>query len=254
MEPQNTHASPIDSKTCEDNSAYRVTELNSISPEGLVSESIMAITTNMGKSIIVGRSSDSFAKSIIGLNQFNVKIKSIYYAAKADDPLADLMLLTIEKDFQKTLFEQRTALGHLEISLQKVKLEMEKEAVNYNLSYKIGENPLSIKLNYKLQYAHLVAFLISIFDQIVAHLMMLEAYGEINKSDFHRRVQIYGKAIRRIYRYGQFWKNHKICRQDVIKQSDRYLEARNYFLKTFNLKLTDDILYKDRMPQWGPNR
>jgi len=253
------------SLTSEDSAIYEVKELNEKRVGGLELESTIVINTNMGKTIILGRMTDSYAKSIIGLHQFHIKIKSTFYAAKADNPYADLMLLRVEDDFHDSLAEYQKVISDLKNKIKAREVETDAFGVasveefstpktkQASIRYKCTQDSLAIKINYKLQYGHIVAFLISNYDHIATLLLIAKAYGIITSKEFYRELQIQGKPIRRIYRYGQFWKNHKITRQDVYNSSKGYLEAQNYFMKTYNIELTYDVLTKERLPLWGPN-
>lgn len=233
---------------------HRVTDIKKLNPGPLESESVMTINTVMGKSIILGRPADSYAKTIIGLHRFNNKAKSIYYAAKADNPYADLILLIIEQDFYDSLLQYKSAVTALYDKVNEVEVIIkQQEDRQFHISHKFDLSPLTIKLEYKLQYGHLVALLISYYDRIVTLLLKLQVYGEISKKDFHHETQKQGKPIRRIYRYGQFWKNHKITRSDVRAGTSEYQAASRYFDKTFGIKLTSNIMSQIKLPQWGPD-
>lgn len=230
---------------------HKIEEVSSFSPANLRSESVMTIYTLMGKSIIVGRESNNYAKTIIGLHRFYVRIKSVYYAA-ADNPFADLILIVIEKDIYRSLNDYEITIKSL---TEKIKMVEKSNDKNYQfkVSYKLDLSPLKIKLNYRLQYGHLLARLISLYDQVIVLLLKMQVYGALNKKQLNYEMQKQGKPIRRIYRYGQFWKNYNIKRNDAILMTDDFKSASVYFEKTFSVHLNQDILLKKELPEYGPN-
>lgn len=173
----------------------------------------LKLHTHLAINLFRGRRADKSKniRPIVGVSLFAGQARTIWFAARDDDPYADQCLLEIEHAHaeckecldrhETTLNELMGAIDGLEVSLQTC------------------EEPLEIELNFSSPWSYRTVLLLLQYDRIVRLGLTTRHVGFIGDQEWHDIVSDSGRALRNLMGQVDRWIMTGVTREDIRKNT-----------------------------------
>jgi len=177
----------------------------------------LTVQTRQAQRLIRGRSGSTDKPAIVGLVGFADRLRSIWQAARNDDPYADWWLIKIHEVLQQARELVRRSLAEFD----------EKLARSSAIEVAVAESlrPYRIPLQFANPYAYKGAQLIGEYDTLVRTLLTGCYVGLLERSSSERIVQLGGHRIRRAFAVPQGYRLLDIDRASVRRHDEKARQA-----------------------------
>ena len=177
----------------------------------------LTVQTRQAQRLIRGRSGSTDKPAIVGLVGFADRLRSIWQAARNDDPYADWWLIKIHEALEQARDFVRRSLAEFE----------EKLAQSSAIEVAVAESlrPYRIPLQFANPYAYQGAQLIGEYDTLVRTLLTGCYVGLLERSSSERIVQLGGHRIRRAFAVPQSYRFLEIDRASIRRQDEKARQA-----------------------------
>lgn len=183
-------------------------------------------------------------KEGIGVMSFNKQVREIWQAAEQDDPYADLFLLRVYDALVGVRREIRQRTKHYREFIQ--------EEINLDWKTTLSDEPMKIKLYFKLSYGYMAANLIADFDNYACLLYSAKMMGVMLDRPINELLQQMGDKIKTTFELPQKWKRTDVTREDVNQQNDKATLAKEC-MGSINEKVLTGILRSPYAPKIKKN-
>lgn len=198
----------------------------------------LKLHTHLAINLFRGRRADKSKniRPIVGVSLFAGQARTIWFAARDDDPYADQCLLEIERAHaeckecldrhEATLNELMGAMDGLEVSLQTC------------------EEPLEIELNFSSPWSYRTVLLLLQYDRIVRLGLTTRHVGFIGDQEWDDVVSDSGRSLRNLMGQVDRWIMTGVTREDIRKNTAIAKRAQAMYAtkKDRPLVLKDDVL------------
>jgi integrating conjugative element protein (TIGR03761 family) len=199
----------------------------------------LTVQTYQAQSLIHGRRSGEGKPAIVGLVGFADRLKTIWQAARQNDPYADWWLIKIEESIASCreqlnhLFEQFSQLLGSQHSLQVTIAESSK--------------PQRVALQFANPYAFRAAQMLAEFDRLICTVMTVRHLGMASPQALDEQFESSGRWLRRVFALPQGYHFCDIDRDAVNQGTQRARNARDRMGE-----VPDDIMCGSQLPSLRP--
>jgi integrating conjugative element protein (TIGR03761 family) len=199
----------------------------------------LTVQTYQAQSLVHGRRSGDGKPAIVGLVGFADRLKTLWQAARQNDPYADWWLIKIEESIAlcreqlNQLFEQFSQLL----------------ASHYSFQVTIAESskPQRIALQFANPYAFRAAQMLAEFDRLICTVMTARHLGVATPQALNEQFEASGRWLRRVFALPQ---GYHFCDIDRNAVNQGTLHARN--ARDRMGPVPDDIMYGRQLPSLRP--
>lgn len=212
---------------------------NESSIGALQGEVWLTVQTYQAQSLIRGRRSSEGKSAIVGLIGFADRLKSLWQAARFDDPYADWWLIKVEG-----------AIAASRSQLQQVQEQLEALPPLHNgFEFAIAKSsqPQRVSLQFANPYAFRAAQMLAEFDQMLCAVMTFRHLGVDFPTTLDEQVNASSRWVRRVFAVPQGYHSLSVCRDDLRQHTARAEKAREQMGE-----LPQDILSGERLPSLRP--
>ena len=199
----------------------------------------LILQTYQAQSLVRGRRRREDKPAIIGLLYFADRLKTLWQAARHDDPYADWWLFKIEQ----AIIQCRERLGRLFEQFSTVLASQD----SLQLTLAESSNPQRIDLQFANPYAFRAAQMLAEFDRLMCVLMTARHIGLASTQTLDEHILVSSRWLRGVFALPLGYRCYDIDRVAVIRGSERALEARERMGE-----LPDDVLRRKTMPSLRP--
>ena len=199
----------------------------------------LKVQTYQAQTLIRGRRSSEGKSAIIGLIGFADRLKSMWQAARFDDPYADWWLLRVEE-----------AIADSRAQLQKVQQQLEALAASQSgLEFTIASSsqPQRVSLQFANPYAFRAAQMLAEFDRMLCTAMTCRHLGVDLPSGLDEQVNASGRWVRRVFAVPQGFASMGVSRDDLLQNTAAAGKAREQMGE-----LPREILEGEQLPALRP--
>jgi Domain of unknown function (DUF1845). len=198
----------------------------------MVVDSFLVLQTRQAQKLVQGRMAKDDVPGIIGLARFGKMLRTIWSAARADDPWADWWLVKIH-DTMDLVAEELTAIQ------EQVDQTM---GMAPGLEVTLGHSvePARIPLIFLSPYAYRGAALLAAYDKLTLTILTCRHVALVDRDTAQRLIMEGGRLMRRVFSSAVGYKFLGLVRADVELQTARIIEA-----ESIMGKVPADILSKE---------
>ena len=199
----------------------------------------LKVQTYQAQTLIRGRRSSDGKSAIIGLIGFADRLKSMWQAARFDDPYADWWLLRVEQ-----------AIADSRAQLQKVQQQLEALAASQSgLEFTIATSsqPQRVSLQFANPYAFRAAQMLAEFDRMLCTAMTCRHLGIDLPAGLNEQVNASGRWVRRVFAAPQGFASMGINRDDLLHNTAAADRARKQMGE-----LPGEVLSGEQLPALRP--
>ena len=199
----------------------------------------LTVQTYQAQSLVHGRRSGKGKPAIVGLVGFADRLKTLWQAARQNDPYADWWLIKIEeaitlcREQLRLLFDQFSQLLDSHYSFQVTIAESSK--------------PQRIALQFANPYAFRAAQMLAEFDRLICTVMTVRHLGVAGQPALDEQFEASGRWLRSVFALPQSYYFCDIDRNAVIQGTQRARNARDRMGE-----VPDEIMRGDKLPSLRP--
>jgi integrating conjugative element protein (TIGR03761 family) len=188
-----------------------------VQPGDLQGTATLVIQTRQAQRLLRGRPGRRRQAGIPGLYPFSARMRTIWMAARQNDPDANGYLVQISKRIEETRLE----LGHLRQPLE----ERLHNVTGIEVEIARSTSPVHVPLHFATPYGYMGAYVISDFDQLVCAILTVRHVGLLVPDTGDQQIQRGAKLIRRVLTIPFGWRSLAVTRDDVRRNRQRAREA-----------------------------
>ncbi|GAB3101169.1 TIGR03761 family integrating conjugative element protein [Aestuariicella hydrocarbonica] len=210
-------------------------------PGGLQGDVWLTLQTYQAQALIRGRRAEEGKPVIVGLLGFAERLRTLWQAARMDDPYADWWLLKVEEGIAGS----RAQLCRLQQLLEA--LIASAEGLEVSIAH--SERPQRVSLQFANPYAFRAAQLLADYDQVVCTAMTLRHVGMTIPDALLDQLKGSGRWVRRVLALPQGYQSLGISRKDVAQGTPSVNRARERMGE-----VPMEVLQGDRLPSLRPTK
>jgi integrating conjugative element protein (TIGR03761 family) len=198
----------------------------------------LKLHTHLAINLFRGRRGDRAKniRPIVGISLFAGLARTIWFAARDDDPYADMCLVEIERvhgECKECLDRHERALSELIDTLD-----------GLEVSIQTCEEPLEIELNFSSPWSYRTVLLLLQYDRIVRLGLTARHVGFIGDQEWHDIVSDSGRNLRNLLGQVDRWIMTGVTRDDIRKNTAIAKRAQAMYAtkKDRPLVLREDVL------------
>ncbi len=199
----------------------------------------LILQTYQAQSLVRGRRRREDKPAIIGLLYFADRLKTLWQAARHDDPYADWWLIKIEQ----AIIQCRARLGRLFEQFSTVLASQD----SLHLTLAESSKPQRIDLQFANPYAFRAAQMLAEFDRLMCAVLTARHIGLASSQTLDEHIHASSRWLRGVFALPLGYQCYDIDRVAVIRGAERALEARERMGE-----LPDDILRGETLPSLRP--
>lgn len=198
----------------------------------------LKLHTHLAINLFRGRRGDRAKniRPIVGISLFAGLARTVWFAARDDDPYADMCLVEIERvhgECKECLDRHERALSELIETLD-----------GLEVSIQTCEEPLEIELNFSSPWSYRTVLLLLQYDRIVRLGLTARHVGFIGDQEWHDIVSDSGRNLRNLLGQVDRWIMTGVTRDDIRKNTAIAKRAQAMYAtkKDRPLVLREDVL------------
>jgi len=199
----------------------------------------LTVQTYQAQSLVHGRRSADGKPAIIGLVGFADRLKTLWQAARQNDPYADWWLIKIEASIAAC----REQLNHLSEQFN----QLLKSHYSFQVTIAESSKPHRIALQFANPYAFRAAQMLAEFDRLICTVMTVRHLGVASPPTLDEQFEASGRWLRRVFALPQGYYFCDIDRNAVRQGTQR---ARNACDRMG--EVPDEIMRGHRLPSLRP--
>tara|TARA_R110001592_G_scaffold363329_1_gene684174 strand:- start:6580 stop:7377 length:798 start_codon:yes stop_codon:yes gene_type:complete len=199
----------------------------------------LTVQSYQAQSLVHGRRSGDGKPAIIGLVGFADRLKTLWQAARQNDPYADWWLIKTEESIAAC----REQLNHLFEQFN----QLLKSHYNFEVAIAESSKPQRIALQFANPYAFRAAQMLAEFDRLICTVMTVRHLGVATPPTLDEKFEASGRWLRRVFALPQGYYFCDIDRNAVKQGTQR---ARNACDRMG--EVPDDIMRGRRLPSLRP--